>query len=234
VGRVIAALMRHGDYHQPPGVPSAHLPHPLTAEGEAQAGAAAAGLMATAEAESWEIHDIVDTSRMLRAWQTGRIVCDGLEAHYDGRYRVCESSDLAERGVGAAANLTMDQIAEIIERDPRYAPLPEHWKRDSFYKLPLQGAESFIEAGARVGRYLEHRMREVGNEASADIVKLFVGHGGSFRYAAVQLGVLQIEEARRLSMHHCRPVYLERRSNGRWAHVGGEWKQRGSRPEQPD
>jgi 2,3-bisphosphoglycerate-dependent phosphoglycerate mutase len=232
--RVIAALVRHGDYEQPDGVPSAHLPHPLTARGEHQSHAVAGELAAFAAATDWSIDDIVETSRMLRAWQTGKIIADELSTHYDQRFRVRESSDLAERGLGAAANLSTEQIASILRADPRHGPPPEGWKRDSFYKLPLQGAESFLEAGARVGRYLELRLRELGNEVTADTLKVFVGHGGSFRYASVHLGVLELEQARGLSMHHCRPVYLERLANGRWMQVGGDWRQRNRQPERLD
>ena len=35
--RLIAALIRHGDYRKLPDTPSAHQPFPLNAEGEAQA-----------------------------------------------------------------------------------------------------------------------------------------------------------------------------------------------------
>jgi 2,3-bisphosphoglycerate-dependent phosphoglycerate mutase len=61
-----------------------------------------------------------------------------------------------------------------------------------------------------------------------DTVKFFVGHGGSFRLAAAKLGVLDPATTHSLSMHHCGSVLLEKTSDGRWLHVGGEWKVRDS------
>jgi 2,3-bisphosphoglycerate-dependent phosphoglycerate mutase len=117
-----------------------------------------------------------------------------------------------------------------VAADPRGKTLPEGWKSMSRFRLPLPGAESLLEAGDRVQRCLRRRMDELAREAEIDTVRLFVGHGGSFRHAAVHLGVLALEEAPALSMHHCRPVVLERLPDGNWARVAGEWKERTPKP----
>ena len=224
--RVILALFRHGSYEQPEGVPSAHSPHPLDPSGEVQARDGALALLETASSQGWEIDVIVDSSRLLRAWQTAKIVAQTLGQRTERRFEVAEFDALAERGLGCAANLTTSQIAEVLRRDPRSDPLPDTWQRDSSYRLPLQGAESLTQAGERVAWHLEARARHVAERARVDTLKVLVGHGGSFRHAALYLGVLRADEVSRLSMAHCTPVYLERLDKGRWAHVAGSWKER--------
>jgi 2,3-bisphosphoglycerate-dependent phosphoglycerate mutase len=226
--RVIAALLRHGAYRQPEGVPSAHLPYPLTAEGERQARASAEALISLAQAEKWQVDCTVESSRMLRAWQTAMIVAEVLTRRLATTYRVEEYDALAERGLGALANLTIEQIEEVLRQDPRFAAPPRGWKRDNRFRLPVQGAESLEEAGARAAAHLETRMQSLAHTVRRDTLKVFVGHGGAFRLAAVKLGILDYGQTTGLSMFHCRPIFLEKDAGGRWKHVGGEWKIRGS------
>jgi 2,3-bisphosphoglycerate-dependent phosphoglycerate mutase len=141
-------------------------------------------------------------------------------------FRVEEFAALAERSLGAAANLTLSEIEEAVRADPRYAELPEGWKGLSELRLPFLGAESLLESGERAAGHVEARMREIAGDLERDTLKLFVAHGGSLRHAAVKLGLLRLEAAPGLSMYHCAPIYFERGSDGRWAHVLGEWKQR--------
>ncbi|MGB5442463.1 MAG: hypothetical protein WBN57_07545, partial [Gammaproteobacteria bacterium] len=110
-------------------------------------------------------------------------------------------------------------------QDPRFAAPPGDWKADSHYRLPLQGAESLLEAGARVAGHLSQSMAAI-LPGEHDRVKIFVGHGAAFRHAACHLGVLAIGQLRQLSMFHCQPVLLEYLADGKWIHVGGEWKVR--------
>jgi 2,3-bisphosphoglycerate-dependent phosphoglycerate mutase len=226
MGRLIAAFVRHGHYHQPEGVPSAHLAHPLTERGLAQAREAVDLLWSTARSERWSIHPVIDSSRMLRAWQTATVLAEGLGSLADNRFSVDEFSTLAERCVGAAANLTTDEIESMVRRDPRFDPLPEGWKSESTLRLPFQGAESLLEAGARVAEHVAARCAELAAASAGDLLKVFVGHGGAFRHAAVHMGVLDIGAVSGLSMHHCRPIFLERGSDGHFRHVLGEWKAR--------
>jgi 2,3-bisphosphoglycerate-dependent phosphoglycerate mutase len=215
--RIVAALIRHGHYHQPPDTPSAFLPHPLTELGIQQARDCAPAIADWAASHGLRIHPVIDTSRMLRAWQTGQEIAGVLGA----AFTITEHEALAERSVGAAANLSLPQIDAVIAADPRCKPLPPRWKADADFRLPLQGAETLREAGARVAAHFEQCM----NKLTGGELKLFIGHGAAFRYAAVKLGVLTEDEAPRLSMHHCRPVYLER-IDGQWRQAGGEWKVR--------
>lgn len=224
--RWIAALVRHGEYEQPPEVPSSHLPHPLTESGRDQARRGAEEILARAEEENWWIAPVIDSSRMLRAWQTAETMRNRLQTALARKFRVEEFPELAERSVGAAANLTLEEIERVLLRDPRYDPPPEDWKRNSHYRLPLQAAESLLESGVRVARHLEARLSDLEVGKGEGTLKIFVGHGGSFRHGALELGVLDVEEIPRLSMFHCCPIYLERTSRGRWAHLSGEWKVR--------
>ncbi len=226
MGRLIAALVRHGDYHQSPDTPSAHQPWPLTGEGEARAQAGAQALHEMIVRNGWCLVPAIDSSRMLRAWQTAVIFADELAQLTPSRPPVDSYDELAERGVGCLANLATTQIEAILQQDPRFSAPPAGWKADSHYRLPLQGAESLLEAGARVAAHLSGSMAAITQDADHDRLKIFIGHGAAFRHAACHLGVLSIEQLGQLSMYHCRPVMLEYLPGGQWRHIDGEWKVR--------
>jgi broad specificity phosphatase PhoE len=223
---VIIALVRHGDYAQLPNTPSAHQPFLLTAAGEQQAREAAALLREACTRNGWQLEPVIDSSRMLRAWQTARIMAFELADLLPGGFTVTSFDALAERCVGAAANLSVAQIEDIIHRDPRFPDLPHGWKADSHYRLPLQGAESLAEAGERVAAHLQQRSAGLAAASDVPCLKLFVGHGAAMRHAAWHLGVLEFEQIAQLSMYHGRPVFLECRPDGSWRHAGGDWKVR--------
>ncbi|MES9961149.1 MAG: histidine phosphatase family protein [Sedimenticola sp.] len=232
--RVIAALIRHGDYHQLPGTPSAHQPFPLTAEGESQSREAATGLKKILNDNHWTLSPAVDSSQLLRAWQTARIILDELADLFPAPPELTGYEALAERGVGSAANLTIDQIEAIVREDPRFSDLPEDWKSNSRFRLPLQGAESLMEAGERVAGHLRPQMERLAATAETDTLKLFVGHGAAFRHAAHHLGILEFGQIAKLSMYHAEPVFLEYLPDGTWRHIAGEWKVRGKLSEYTD
>ena len=218
--RLIAAIIRHGEYNQRHGVPSAHQPYGLTSAGEEQSRGAAAELMRLSLTENAAIHPVIDCSPLLRAWSTANIIADALFP----KTKVESFDALAERGLGAAANLSIDEIARIVNEDPRYAPLPYNWKSDSHFRLPFLNAESLMESGVRIADHLRKRM--VGLRDSGDLIKVFVGHGAAFRHAAFHLGTLTIEDIAKLSMHHARPILLQCDSGYSWRQVCGEWKLR--------
>ena len=225
MARLIAALIRHGDYHQLPDTPSAHQPYPLNSEGETQAQEGAQLLQDMIVRNDWTLVPSIDSSRLLRAWQTAVIFSDRLAELASSRLCVESYDELAERGVGCLANLTTAQIEAVLRQDPRVPDPPADWKADSHYRLPLQGAESLLQAGERVACHLSKSMEAL-SPANHDRVKIFVGHGAAFRHAAYQFGVLGMEQLRQLSMYHCRPVMIEHLSRGQWRHVEGEWKVR--------
>ena len=224
-GRRIAAIIRHGDYHQMQDAPSAHQPYPLNADGENHACEAAVIIDATLQQHNWSLCPEIDCSHMLRGWQTADIIADRLSTRVAQQLRLQSFDELAERSVGCAANLTTGAIREIIKNDPRYRELPQDWKSNSEYCLPLQGAESLLEAGERVAGHLLQRMSGLPDEG-VDTLKLFVGHGAAFRHAAFHLGVLEYDQIARLSMYHGRPVLLEFPGDGSCMHIEGEWKVR--------
>jgi 2,3-bisphosphoglycerate-dependent phosphoglycerate mutase len=226
MGRVLAALVRHGDYHQLPDTPSAHQPFPLTPRGEEQARAAAGILRGMLRRHGWQPVLEIDSSMLLRAWQTADIIADQLAGVAGSELHVDSFEALAERGLGSAANLSMTQIRDVIHRDPRFTDLPSNWKADSHYRLPLQGAESLLEAGERVAMHLRRRIMELGPAGDADRLKIFVGHGAALRHAAYHLGVLDQGQIAKLSMYHGQPVVLEFLPGGLWRHVDGDWKLR--------
>lgn len=224
--RVIAALLRHGDYHQLPNTPSALQPFPLTERGVGQAQRAVSLLQGALAMFKWSLHPVIDSSRLLRGWQTAEVMRQGLQQEALPSMDIEAFDALAERSLGSACNLSIRQIESALRADPRFPAPPPDWKSNSHYRLPLQGAESLMEAGDRVARHLESRLGELQAEVDRDTVKLFVGHGAAFRHAAYRLGVLDFAQIAALSMHHCRPVFLERRRAGDWLHLTGEWKVR--------
>jgi 2,3-bisphosphoglycerate-dependent phosphoglycerate mutase len=222
--RLIAALIRHGDYHQLEDTPSALQPFPLTKQGQQQSRECGASILDMTEAKGWKIANTAYSSLQLRAWQTADILIQTINATASCQLQLHSHEALAERSVGSAANLTHHQIRDIIDQDPRFPGLPENWKADSHFKLPLQGAESLMEAGERVASFMSIQAKRLHSEIETDTLVLFVGHGASFRHAAHVLGVLEFEEIQRLSMYHASPVYLEVSPEGNWHHVVGNWK----------
>lgn len=223
--RVIAAFVRHGDYHQRPDTPSAHQPFPLNEAGFGHACEGARMVREAMESHGWVLYPEIDTSSLLRAWQTARCIAEELADWVDQSLELVEFDELAERCVGSAANLSIDEVEAVIRADPRMEPLPPGWKADSRFRLPLPGAESLHEAGERVARHVEQRVQAL-PAADGEVLKLFVGHGGAFRHAACRLGVLGADEIPALSMHYGRPVFLARDEDGTWSHVAGDWKVR--------
>ncbi len=225
--RLIAALVRHGAYQQLADTPSAHQPFPLVAEGAGQAHAGGEWLRQQLLEQQLALCPQVDSSRLLRAWQTAQVMLEPLQGSFAKPPQIECFDELAERCVGSLANLSIAQIEAVVREDPRYPPLPPNWKSDSRFRLPLQGAESLLEAGERVAGHLRTRMAALAGTVSVDTLKLFVGHGAAFRHAAYHLGVLDFEDLARLSMHHAQAVLLEYEPTGDWRHVGGHWKVRG-------
>ncbi len=224
--RVVAALTRHGIYEQPSGVPNAHLLYPLTAEGEAQARRLGTSIAEMASHHRLVVHPVIECSPLLRAYQTACIAADVLATQARKPFRVEQYAALCERSLGAAANLTLDQIETILARDPRYGRPPAQWKYLPAFELPFPGAESLIRAGARAAEHLRASAASLASKSRAATLKVFVGHGGAFRYAACELGVLELSQAPQLSMHHARPVLIERATGGGWTHLDGAWKER--------
>lgn len=221
------AFFRHGDYAQRRDVPSARQPWPLTEKGIAQARAGAPLLHAMLCERDLPLAPVIHCSRQLRAWQTADLLAEGLRALGHEITELRETPALAERGLGEAANLTVDEIEAALAADPRYQPLPAGWKSDSGYCLPCEGAESLLMAGARVARHLE-ATGEPGR------VVVHVGHGASFRHACHHLGLLARREIARFSMFHARPSLICHRSDGTWRHLDGAWKIREPKDEPKD
>jgi 2,3-bisphosphoglycerate-dependent phosphoglycerate mutase len=233
--RLIAALIRHGDYRQLPETPSAHQPFPLTPEGEAQARQVGTALQKTLSTQGWTLSPAVDSSQLLRAWQTARIINEELAGKFPTPPQLSGFDDLAERGLGSAANLSITAIEAVVREDPRFEELPADWKSNSGFRLPLQGAESLLEAGERVAGHIHRQMEALAAEkVTLDTLKLFVGHGAAFRHAAYHMGVLSFDQIAQLSMYHAQPVFLEFLADNRWQHVGGEWKVRARHSEYTD
>jgi 2,3-bisphosphoglycerate-dependent phosphoglycerate mutase len=225
MARRIAAFIRHAVYQQLVDTPSALQPFALTEAGIAQSKQSASEMRDYIQQNEWQLDPSIHTSTSLRAWQTAQLFAAQLQADLPVPATINSFDALTERSVGCAANLTIKQIEQIIKADPRYDDLPDQWKSDSYFKLPLQGAESLLEAGQRVAKHLNDVMAQVPTN-NDDVVKLFVGHGASFRHAAYTLGVIDFEQIATLSMHHAKPIYLEYRTDGSWQHIAGEWKAR--------
>ncbi|WP_373017672.1 histidine phosphatase family protein [Thiomicrorhabdus sp.] len=220
--RLYLAFVRHGEYQQKHQVPSALQPYGLTKFGCEQAFESAIRIQQFAEDNDCKIDPTVTSSTLLRAWQTADYIAQGLQISY----QINQTSKLAERSVGAVANLTIDEIEAILEADPRYPSPPKNWKSDSHYQLPFDGAESLMQAGQRVADEITQTFSALADKAEQNTLKIMVGHGASFRHAAHLLGVLELEEIHGLSMFYGVPVFFEYHPNEKpaWRKVAGEWK----------
>ncbi|GAB2184368.1 histidine phosphatase family protein [Roseibium sp. LAB1] len=220
-----AILVRHGVYNQKPDTPSALQPYGLTDAGKVQAQEAGTEIADIARQEGFRLAPEILCSRQLRAWQTAALLGRSLGEVLGSDFTITEDEALAERSVGALANLTLREIEQVIADDPRTAPLPGDWKSNSHHRLPVQGAESLMDAGQRVATCLEQRMVDLGDGAGLN-ARIFVGHGAAMRHAAHCIGVLEFNQIRQLSMHHARPVVLKLTKNRSWSHHRGDWKLR--------
>lgn len=227
--RRVYALIRHGDYYQQPGTPSALQPHGLTPSGVEQANQAATMIENYAHYEGLALSSFIHTSTSRRAWETGANLAQAL-GFEDTQEIITTSDEITERSVGALANLTAEEIETIIADDPRFEAPPQHWKSDSHYCLPVPGAESLLQSGKRVANYLT-RLDQLPNNQNELVI--IVGHGASMRHAAFHLGILEFEDIAKLSMFHAQPVFIENTPLG-WQKVGGEWKVRTKKTEFTD
>ncbi len=218
-------LVRHGEYAQPAGVPSAHLPHPLTERGREQARAGAAELWSWAADRGVSLDPVLHASPLLRAWETARLIADELARRGLADVGVDCFDALTERCLGSAANLSVREIEAIIAADPRFEPLPPGWKGTSDFRLPLPGAESLNDAGRRVAEHLRRLTAGSSFEPSRPRLKIVVSHGGALRHGAAELGLLRREDLDALSMFHVKPVIYQADGTS-WRLVHGRWKQR--------
>ena len=227
--RSFAAIIRHGAYFQRPETPSARQPFGLTPEGLQHARAGAETLDAMIKERGLKVNGTMYCSRQLRAWQTAMEIMACLQQHGHDVSELHQTSALAERGLGSAANLTLEEIEQVLSDDPRYDRPPSGWKADSDYRLPLEGAESLMDAGARVARHLSDT-----TAANPGVVTIHVGHGASFRHACFHLGVLRRDEIAQLSMFHGNPLLICYKANASWEKIAGSWKVRRSREDALD
>ena len=159
--QLVAALIRHADYQQLADTPSAHQPFPLTDNGRQQARQSANKLQQEAEKHGWRVAEELHSSQLLRAWETASIIAEQLGE----KHTVSTFAALAERSMGSVANLTIRQIEAVVDEDPRYDTLPKDWKSNSRFCLPLQGAESLLQAGERVAEHLKVAMQTLKGQA---------------------------------------------------------------------
>ncbi|MGJ8647697.1 MAG: histidine phosphatase family protein [Marinomonas colpomeniae] len=215
------ALIRHGAYEQLPEVPSALQPFPLTMEGAKEVRRQAQLLAKWLSKTGEKLNPIVDTSTLLRAYQTGEIYLEELKDFFLETPKIQTTFNLCERSVGAVANLTIEEIERILSLDPRFESPSKDWKSDSYYQLPFDGAESLIQAGERVAEHINSWQRE----ASGGL-KLFIGHGAAFRHGANYLNAIEFKDIKKLSMFYGHPVVFEFTENLLLRQIFGEWKQR--------
>ncbi|MEZ4293304.1 MAG: histidine phosphatase family protein, partial [Myxococcota bacterium] len=169
-----------------------------------------------------ELDARIEASQLLRAWETAKVLAEALEARTGRHFYVVERNELVERGLGSCANLTFDRIHALIDADPRLAPLPAGWRRMPEFRLPVQGAESLMMAGARVAARVAASLGSIPDEDPRDVLRLFVAHSGCLRHAAVQLGALDVRAVPGLSMDFAQSVLFEKLPNGDWIHLAGQ------------
>lgn len=216
-------FLRHSEYEQPEGVPSALLPHSITAGGEEQARIGAEKLIRFFKNDLSLLPSEIECSVLLRAFQTAQVIASELKREFNVDLKIKQAEDLVERKLGSMANLSVEEIEDVIDGDPRYTNPPENWKAKRHYKLPYLGCENLAEAGKRVSNYIKHYKSQ---ENSEKCFRIIIGHGASFRHAAFELGVLSETQIGELSMFYAEPLFFKYKGNG-WDLVEGKWKVRG-------
>lgn len=222
----IVAMIRHGDYQQLPKVPSALQPFPLTPEGVQGIVIEAQRFAEHLDANNWRLSPIVQSSNQLRAWQTAQLYMEQLAEYFIAPPVHSCHDELSERAVGCLANLTTTEIEAILQADPRFDAPPADWKSNSYYRLPFQGAESLLMAGERVSQHIKVSL-DNNTDSSTSVVQLYFGHGASFRHAAYHLGIIAMDDIKKLSMYHGKPVLIQKNTQNHWKHIAGQWKIRG-------
>jgi 2,3-bisphosphoglycerate-dependent phosphoglycerate mutase len=225
-GRRVAGLVRHGHFDRPDQLASAHLPLPLTELGVRQARDAAETILRYCDEFELELDPVLEASQLLRSWQTAKILAEELEARTGRRFVVEERYEMLERSLGSCANLRFDEIKAMLALDPRLGPLPEGWRRIPEFRLPVPGAESLMQAGARTAQRIAASLASIPEEDPRDVLRLFVAHGGCLRHAAVQLGALDVRAVAGLSMDYAQVVLIEKDERGDWVQIAGQWHKR--------
>lgn len=225
-GRRIAALMRHGHFDRPENVASAHSLFPLSERGRDQARHAADPILELCEELGLELDPRIESSQLLRAWETANLIAESLTERTAKRFYVLQRDELVERGLGSCANMTFDEIRAVLAADPRLGSLPEGWRRMPEFRLPVRGAESLMQAGARTAARVATSLASIPDEDPRDLMRLFVAHSGCLRHAVVQLGALDVRVVPGLSMDFTQAVFVEKLPNGDWVHIAGQFKKR--------
>ena len=223
-GRRIAAFVRHGHFERPEGVASAHSLFPLSERGRDEARNAADPILELCEEMSLELDPRIEASQLLRAWETANLIAESLETRTGKRFHVLQRDELVERGLGSCANMPFDEIRAMLAADPRLGVLPEGWRRMPEFRLPVQGSESLMQAGARTATRVATSLDSIPAEDPRDLMRLFVAHSGCLRHAAVQLGALDVRVVPGLSMDFAQSVFVEKLRNGDWIHIAGQFK----------
>jgi 2,3-bisphosphoglycerate-dependent phosphoglycerate mutase len=173
-----------------------------------------------------ELDARIEASQLLRAWETANLIAESLTTRTGKRFHVLQRDELVERGLGSCANMTFDAIRAMLGSDPRLGILPENWRRMPEFRLPVQGAESLMQAGARTATRVATSLDSIPAEDPRDLMRLFVAHSGCLRHAAVQLGAIDVRVVPGLSMDFAQAVFVENLPNGDWVHIAGQFKKR--------
>ena len=223
-GRRIAGLVRHGHFERPDGVASAHSLFPLSELGRDQARQAADPILEYCEELGLELDPRIESSQLLRAWETANLIAKALSERTGQRFHVQQRDEMIERGLGSAANLTFDKIQAMLAADPRLGALPRGWRRMPEFRLPVQGAESLMQAGARTAARIATSLNSIPANDSRDLMRLFVAHSGCLRHAAVVLGAIDVRVVPGLSMDFAQSILIEKLSGGDWVHIAGQFR----------
>lgn len=223
------AFIRHGQYQQLADTPSAMQPFPLTEKGRQQAGEGSLPVIGFLQSHGLELYPTLYSSSLLRAWETASEMQPLLIAHCGQTLEISSHDELVERRVGSVANLSIAEIEQLLDIDPRYETPPPGWKSNSHYCLPFPGAESLLQSGQRVADFVNHCADVLGDGQ----LMLFYGHGAAFRHAAYLMGCLEFNKIDIYSMYHAKPVFIQRMADstdkqpGQWQVVDEKlWKPR--------
>ena len=88
----------------------------------------------------------------------------------------------------------------------------------------MTNGAALMQAGSRVAARVTASIDAIPDDDPTDIARLFVAHSGCLRHAAVVLGAIDVRHVAGLSMDSLGCVLLEKKPNGEWIHLAGEFE----------
>ncbi|WP_111979216.1 histidine phosphatase family protein [Algibacillus agarilyticus] len=188
---IYALFICHTESDLLPNAPEGQQPFSLTHNGVRSAKQLVKKVDSLSEQLNCRIAHYIDSSQTLAAWQTADAIAEILSLNHGHEYKTDAFDALSNASLGALANLSFDDIEDVVRHDPRFPALPDDWRINGCYRLPVQGAESPMDAGKRLIKHVHQRLTALAETAEQATIKIFVSHDKVLRHAMCELGLLK-------------------------------------------